>query len=481
LSEDEYNDKILEQEIIFLGEKLKIYKGGSIEYAQAYNELLEKKVQIEGNINDRILSAQKQFARIKTDRAVSEVDASLALEEERWAEEKAALESQLVVKKELSEKEIQLNELYNKIIEAKELEHQEKLRRIKMGPQEALISEMGQSVDMMRGLESDTTFTNNDQLKIIKDERLKIIEQMYAKEKEMAGENSDAKLDADKRYKDAKTQLDLDMFEAEKAMSMARIEMIQSYIGALRTSVGEETKLGKALYLIGQGIAIASVWIKVAADNAKIYSTALAEFAWMGPAAPAAAAAWAAPALAANKVNAALNTGLILAQTIGTVSQWAKGNYPVEQVRQFAGGKFPVMGKDDGRTYNAEYVGPVKTGVYKKPSLGLFAERPEMVIDYPTLRNIQMNNPKLIEAILAHRVVNGTKQQPAVADGGARQFARGNYPVATAGLVDNELKELIKLNIEVNNRMMQWKPKVYTELIKKDLETLDRINKNRSL
>lgn len=184
-------------------------------------------------------------------------------------------------------------------------------------------------------------------------------------------------------------------------------------------------------------------------------------------------------------IKAALIAGVIATTAINVATirkqQFAKGNYPIDQLRQFAGGKFPVMGKDDGRTYDAEYVGPVKTGVYKKPSLGLFAERPEMVIDYPTLRNIQMNNPKLIEAILAHRVVNGTKQQPAVADGGARQFARGNYPVSSAGLVDNELKELIKLNIEVNNRMMQWKPKVYTELIKKDLETLERIDRNRSL
>ncbi|HPS55455.1 MAG TPA: phage tail tape measure protein [Sedimentisphaerales bacterium] len=483
LSEDEYNDKILEQEILFLDDKLKIYKVGSIEYAETYNALLEKKVQIEGNINDRILAAQKQFARIKTDRAVSEVDASLALEDERWAEEKAALESQLVVKSQLSEKEVQLNELYNKIIEAKELEHQEKIRRIKLGPQQAKLETMGKTIDFMKGAESDTTFTNRDQLKIILDERKKLIDKMYADELEMAGNNADAKLDADLKYVEANKQLQLDMFDAEQKMQLARVEMIQSYIGVLRNSVGEESKLGKALYLIGQGIAIAGIWIKVASDNAKIYSTALAEFAWMGPAAPAAAAAWAAAPMGANTANASLNTGLILAQTIGTVTQWAKGNYPVERVRQFAGGKFPVMGKDDGRTYDAEYVGPVKTGVYKKPSLGLFAERPEMVIDYPTLRNIQMNNPKLIEAILAHRVVNGTKQQPAVTDGGARQFAKGNYQSGTGGvgLADAELKELIRKNIEVNERMMKWKPKVYTEMIRKDLETLERIDRNRSL
>lgn len=184
-------------------------------------------------------------------------------------------------------------------------------------------------------------------------------------------------------------------------------------------------------------------------------------------------------------IKAALIAGVIATTAINVATirkqQFAKGNYPIDQLRQFAGGKFPVMGKDDGRTYDAEYVGPVKTGVYKKPSLGLFAERPEMVIDYPTLRNIQMNNPKLIEAILAHRVVNGSKQQPAGTDGGARQFAKGNYPVTTTGLVDNELKDLIMKNIAVNEKLLKWRPTVYSEMIKKDLETLGKIEKSRGM
>jgi hypothetical protein len=595
LSQDEYNDKILEQEIIFLGEKLKIYEKGDIEYAKAYNELLEKKVEVEDNINDRILSAQKHFARIKTDRQVSEVDRSLALEDERWAEEKVALESNLVVKSELSEKEIQLNDLYNKIIEAKEKEHQERLRKIKLLPLESKVEAMDKTIEMMRGVESDTKFTNNDQLKIIKEERLKIIKEIYDAELEMAGDNLDAKLSADKKYNDAKIKLDMDMFDIEKNMSIARIEYIQSYIGVLRTSVGEETKLGKSLYLISQGLAVAAVWIKVASDNAKIYSTALAEFAWAGPAAPGLAALWAAPALAANKVNAALATGLILAQTIGEVVQWKKGNYPEditdaqgkykvigkddgkvydagnvgrvetgiyenpsvglfaekpemvvdndtlenikekdpaligeilqyrdsnpstvvlpvdivrnymyskgvfmgpgntegegiknEGVKQFAGGTFPVIGEDDKKTYKADYVGPVRTGLYRKPSLGLFAEKPEMVIDYPTLRNIQMNNPRIIEAILAYRV---TGSMPAAQKNGKKtpQFADGNYPedISRKGeenqMYDPEIKELLRRNIEMQEKLMAWKPKVYTDLIKRDLETLENIERNRGL
>ena len=35
--------------------------------------------------------------------------------------------------------------------------------------------------------------------------------------------------------------------------------------------------------------------------------------------------------------------------------------------------------------------------------------------------------------------------------------------------------------VEAINRLLSWKPKVYTEMIKKDLDTLNHIDKNRNL
>ena len=35
--------------------------------------------------------------------------------------------------------------------------------------------------------------------------------------------------------------------------------------------------------------------------------------------------------------------------------------------------------------------------------------------------------------------------------------------------------------VEAINRLLAWKPKVYTEMIKKDLDTLNNIDKNRNL
>jgi hypothetical protein len=74
-------------------------------------------------------------------------------------------------------------------------------------------------------------------------------------------------------------------------------------------------------------------------------------------------------------------------------------------VPQSAKGKYPVRGQDDGQLYNASFAGPVQTGYYSQPTLGLFSEKgPEIVVDAPTVRNIQMNQPEIIDAIYAMRV-----------------------------------------------------------------------------
>lgn len=100
---------------------------------------------------------------------------------------------------------------------------------------------------------------------------------------------------------------------------------------------------------------------------------------------------------------------------------------------QFATGKYDVIGATDGRTYSANYTPKATTGIYSNPTLigglGLVAERtPELVVDGPTLSNIQMNAPGIIEAILAMRVP---------------QFATGNYqtPQPIAGVANQDISK----------------------------------------
>lgn len=111
--------------------------------------------------------------------------------------------------------------------------------------------------------------------------------------------------------------------------------------------------------------------------------------------------------------------------------------------QQFAKGKYPVIGADDGRTYNTN-ISRGNTGIYSEPTFtpgfGLYGERPEMVIDNNTFRNIQMNTPELINSIMAHRTP---------------QFANGDFSSGegTDGTSTSELQAIIAQQIAVNIRI----------------------------
>lgn len=109
------------------------------------------------------------------------------------------------------------------------------------------------------------------------------------------------------------------------------------------------------------------------------------------------------PSLATKAAITAILTGLLNVAQINAV--------------QFASGKYDVIGASDRRTYSAGFTPYAQTGIYGSPTLigglGLVGERGgEMVIDNPTLRNIQINYPAIIDAIQAARVP---------------QYAVGNY------------------------------------------------------
>jgi hypothetical protein len=70
----------------------------------------------------------------------------------------------------------------------------------------------------------------------------------------------------------------------------------------------------------------------------------------------------------------------------------------------FSRGKYPVT-TTEGKRYNATYSGPVKTGMYSKPTVGLFAEDgKELIISSPHVKHLEMNYPEIIDAILYSRM-----------------------------------------------------------------------------
>jgi len=73
-------------------------------------------------------------------------------------------------------------------------------------------------------------------------------------------------------------------------------------------------------------------------------------------------------------------------------------------VSQAADGRWDVMGADDGRTYrNVPYGGVARTGIGSTPTL-MFERGDELIVDNPTLRNLRMNAPYVLDAIRKNRV-----------------------------------------------------------------------------
>jgi len=134
-----------------------------------------------------------------------------------------------------------------------------------------------------------------------------------------------------------------------------------------------------------------------------------------------------------------------------------------QKVPQFAKGKYAVTGKDDNRTYHADYVGTPSTGIYTRPSL--FAENgAEMIIDAPTTSRMQANAPGLIRAI--YRMAGKTTQ-----------FADGKYPETMPGInysipaTDNHLSVTIdRLNLTLEKLL---KDGLISKIVYQDLMNFD--------
>ena len=86
-----------------------------------------------------------------------------------------------------------------------------------------------------------------------------------------------------------------------------------------------------------------------------------------------------------------------------------------QPIPQYAKGRYDVIGQDDGRKYRAKVINDPGTRLITDPSI-LTGEKPEIIIDPATTRNLQMNYPGVIEAINMARMP---------------QYASGSYPVAT--------------------------------------------------
>ncbi|MCX6223787.1 MAG: phage tail tape measure protein [Bacteroidia bacterium] len=149
-------------------------------------------------------------------------------------------------------------------------------------------------------------------------------------------------------------------------------------------------------------------------------------------------------------------TGLAVARTAGSIA--------IIQSQQFEKGKYPVMGANDKQIYQASVLGKVRTGIYNKPTLGLFSEKePEIVIDGPTTRNIRANFPEILSAIQSARVNQYSHglypdrrepgHQPSQKIVRVNQYADGAYP--DPGTAESQSSIQIAALLQANMQMMR--------------------------
>ena len=125
-----------------------------------------------------------------------------------------------------------------------------------------------------------------------------------------------------------------------------------------------------------------------------------------------------------------------------------------------------------------EAAGIVHKGEYVIPADGM---------DNPNIRQLI----DILESARLNNQLRTMNLQPILPDRDARYFQRGGYAgsVSQAGSyslgslqsADPELKTLLRQNALAIERLMGWKPKVYSELIKKDLDTLSEISDKRGM
>lgn len=175
----------------------------------------------------------------------------------------------------------------------------------------------------------------------------------------------------------------------------------------------------------------------------------------------------------ANPVAATLLTALVSGQALGQISL---AQAQRDKIQGYAAGYYNVQDQN-GTPYNAAMGGRPTTQMVSKPTVFLAGEQgknfPEMIIDGPTFKRLQINYPEAIAAINRSRIPG---------------FAAGAYtpPQAPQGMalppefisLLNDLNNTLNKGITANLGWNQIKDKEYTaNLIEKNFGTLpDRLN-----
>lgn len=128
--------------------------------------------------------------------------------------------------------------------------------------------------------------------------------------------------------------------------------------------------------------------------------------------------------------------GIVLAALVGVMGGLQIATIASQPIPQYAKGYYDVIGEQDRKTYKARMIDSPGTGYISDPAI-LVGEKPEIIIDPYTTRNLQLNYPEVIEAINAARVPQyrtGQFQSPVISSSGANTAANSELNRSIANL-----------------------------------------------
>ena len=239
-SEDILKADLLAQELKFQAAKMKIYKSGTKEWEEANAKYQEVQVKAEDNINLLILKAKKEFSNSETDNIKDDNLKKKAIEDARWKEELADLKSKLNTKKELSQKDIELNGYYNGIIEQKTITHNKTISDLEISKEDQ------KKITTLR----DAVFHAKTKQELWQGE-LDLAKEQYDQEFKAADKNRAKELDAEESFKNKVTSIKKEQNATYKMLSEAIVSFVSDTFSG---QVDAYASFGENLVLAALGI-----------------------------------------------------------------------------------------------------------------------------------------------------------------------------------------------------------------------------------
>ncbi len=173
---------------------------------------------------------------------------------------------------------------------------------------------------------------------------------------------------------------------------------------------------------------------------------------------------------------------------VGTgIAQLAKANNERQKVKALKKGKYPVIGADDNKPYDADYTQKLETGIVGAPTL--VGEEPEMVVDNKTLYNQKtdkygmtvMDHAKSIMAIKYNKVPQYAKGKDIEFEETKTESKQETETTDYSEKIDTLTNEFKGLRKEINEWVAKIEVYLPYEVFEDAVEEMETLKKEVSI